>query len=177
MTKRKDHLSDGLLCLDKLLSQINRNKCSPDIHMVERRRIELLTPCVQSRCSPSWANTPHKLNNQNWWAWMDSNQRPHPYQGCALTTWATGPFSWLLENNNRLSRWGQIQNQKFLDSQIKPQIFNQADKEVMEWLFGFSIMNPRIQKCLGITKVKLFLLCYAGLNGSNRMKKQESLYE
>ena len=27
--------------------------------MVERRRIELLTPCVQSRCSPSWANTPH----------------------------------------------------------------------------------------------------------------------
>ena len=26
--------------------------------MVERRRIELLTPCVQSRCSPSWANTP-----------------------------------------------------------------------------------------------------------------------
>ena len=22
---------------------------------------------------------------------MDLNQRPHPYQGCALTTWATGP--------------------------------------------------------------------------------------
>ena len=27
-----------------------------------------------------------------WWAWMDLNQRPHPYQGCALTTWATGPI-------------------------------------------------------------------------------------
>src|ERR1043166_3242562 len=21
-----------------------------------------------------------------WWAWIDSNDRPHPYQGCALTT-------------------------------------------------------------------------------------------
>ena len=21
-----------------------------------------------------------------WWAWVDSNYRPHPYQGCALTT-------------------------------------------------------------------------------------------
>jgi hypothetical protein len=22
---------------------------------------------------------------QRWWAWVDSNYRPHPYQGCALT--------------------------------------------------------------------------------------------
>ena len=22
---------------------------------------------------------------QNWWVWEDSNFRPHPYQGCALT--------------------------------------------------------------------------------------------
>ena len=21
----------------------------------------------------------------DWWAYLDSNQRPHPYQGCALT--------------------------------------------------------------------------------------------
>jgi hypothetical protein len=21
----------------------------------------------------------------NWWAWVESNYRPHPYQGCALT--------------------------------------------------------------------------------------------
>ena len=27
--------------------------------LVEMRRIELLTPCVQGRCSPSWANTPY----------------------------------------------------------------------------------------------------------------------
>ena len=26
--------------------------------MVENKRIELLTPCVQGRCSPSWANSP-----------------------------------------------------------------------------------------------------------------------
>jgi len=23
---------------------------------------------------------------KDWWAWVDSNHRPHPYQGCALTT-------------------------------------------------------------------------------------------
>ena len=22
---------------------------------------------------------------KNWWVWVDSNHRPHPYQGCALT--------------------------------------------------------------------------------------------
>ena len=25
------------------------------------------------------------------WAAVDSNHRPHPYQGCALTTWASSP--------------------------------------------------------------------------------------
>ena len=30
---------------------------------------------------------------QNWWVWADSNCRPHPYQGCALTNWATDPIS------------------------------------------------------------------------------------
>ena len=23
--------------------------------------------------------------NDEWWVWVDSNHRPHPYQGCALT--------------------------------------------------------------------------------------------
>ena len=27
-----------------------------------------------------------------WSAWMDSNHRPHAYQACALTTWATGRY-------------------------------------------------------------------------------------
>ena len=26
------------------------------------------------------------LNSTLWWAQLESNQRPHPYQGCALTT-------------------------------------------------------------------------------------------
>ena len=29
--------------------------------MVETRRIELLTPCLQGRCSPSWATPPYRL--------------------------------------------------------------------------------------------------------------------
>jgi hypothetical protein len=27
-----------------------------------------------------------------WWARQDLNLRPHAYQACALTNWATGPF-------------------------------------------------------------------------------------
>ena len=29
-----------------------------------------------------------------WSVWMDSNHRPHAYQACALTTWATDRFFW-----------------------------------------------------------------------------------
>ena len=28
----------------------------------------------------------------SWWTWVDSNHRPHAYQACALTTWATSPY-------------------------------------------------------------------------------------
>jgi hypothetical protein len=24
--------------------------------------------------------------DEGWWAWVDLNNRPHPYQGCALAT-------------------------------------------------------------------------------------------
>ena len=70
--------------------------------MVEVRRIELLTPCLQSRCSPSWAIPPTVITrpfvlllsfvyHSSWWVWEDLNFRPHAYQACALTTWATNP--------------------------------------------------------------------------------------
>ena len=40
---------------------------------------------------------PAELRPQNtliiWWAWVDLNHRPHAYQACALTTWATGPYN------------------------------------------------------------------------------------
>ena len=38
-----------------------------------------------------WANS-RKFTFLEWWAWVDSNHRPHPYQRCALTAWATRPF-------------------------------------------------------------------------------------
>ena len=52
------------------LSGVRSNHLSyaPNTFLVEMRRIELLTPCLQSRCSPSWATpptsaVPSKLNN------------------------------------------------------------------------------------------------------------------
>ena len=35
-----------------------------------------------------------------WWAWEDSNLRPHAYQACALTTWATSPCFWFTLANH-----------------------------------------------------------------------------
>ena len=33
------------------------------------------------------------LGTAEWSVWMDSNHRPHAYQACALTTWATNRYS------------------------------------------------------------------------------------
>ena len=40
------------------LSGVRSNHLSYAPSLVEMRRIELLTPCLQSRCSPSWATPP-----------------------------------------------------------------------------------------------------------------------
>ncbi len=38
-----------------------------------------------------WPRLHSAHNPSNWWVWADLNGRPHPYQGCALTSWATDP--------------------------------------------------------------------------------------
>ena len=44
----------------------------------------------------------HPLNKKTainvpfWWARVDLNYRPHAYQACALTAWATGPLGLLI---------------------------------------------------------------------------------
>ena len=46
------------------LSGVRSNQLSyRPIYVVEVRRFELLTPCVQGRCSPSWAIPPHNLRD------------------------------------------------------------------------------------------------------------------
>ena len=70
--------------IDKIIYDLKMLKVSI---LVEDSGIEPLTSWMQIRRSPSWANPP-----KQWWAEDDSNVRPHPYQGCALTTWATGPY-------------------------------------------------------------------------------------
>lgn len=38
---------------------------------------------------------PTELCPRSWWVWEDLNLRPHAYQACALTSWATNPDSLL----------------------------------------------------------------------------------
>ena len=42
-------------------SQLFRFHLIPTV--VEMRRIELLTPCLQGRCSPSWATPPYEIDS------------------------------------------------------------------------------------------------------------------
>jgi hypothetical protein len=51
-------------------------------YLVEARRLELLTSGLQSPRSAKLSYAPTKFC---WWAWVDSNYRPHAYQACALT--------------------------------------------------------------------------------------------
>ena len=78
---------DSHLWID-INSQFSKNKK----FNVELTGIEPATSWMQIRRSPNWAKAP-KTRSWLWikWAWVDSNHGPHPYQGCALTTWATSP--------------------------------------------------------------------------------------
>ena len=46
--------------------------------------------CMRER-HVCWTTSP--TGQRKWWAWMDLNHRPHAYQACALTSWATGPLN------------------------------------------------------------------------------------
>ena len=50
--------TNGLEPSTSRLSGVRSNHLSYAPGLVEMRRIELLTPCLQSRCSPSWATPP-----------------------------------------------------------------------------------------------------------------------
>ena len=73
---------------------------------METTGLEPATSGLQSRRSPSWATSPgtrwsgnlkSQISNLKFqiykWAREDSNFRPHAYQACALTNWATSPKS------------------------------------------------------------------------------------
>jgi hypothetical protein len=42
--------------------------------------------CNPAGSTESFHSTLRNLRIDKWWAWIDSNYRPHPYQGCALAT-------------------------------------------------------------------------------------------
>ena len=42
------------------------------------------SPTLPPERADSLFGDPGRLR-QRWWAWVESNYRPHPYQGCALT--------------------------------------------------------------------------------------------
>ena len=56
--------SSGLEPPTSRLSGARSNHLSYEPIMVEIKRLELLTPCLQSRCSPSWATPPYSIEHR-----------------------------------------------------------------------------------------------------------------
>ena len=47
---------------------------------------QVLSQLSYSPLKTTMNSLPHlRKQIKRWWAWVDSNYRPHPYQGCALT--------------------------------------------------------------------------------------------
>ncbi len=72
----RDRTAD-LLDANQALSQLSY---SPFL-LTNSKASQLLEPRMES------TKYQHNLilTRLNWWVWVDSNHRPHPYQGCALT--------------------------------------------------------------------------------------------
>ena len=61
-----------------------------------------------------------------WWAWEDSNLRPHAYQACALTTWATSPFGFGVGRRFRLpTPFGGDEENRTPDPLLARQVLSQ----------------------------------------------------
>ena len=48
-------------------------------------------PECKSGALPAELRPHFSFDKKWWWAWQDLNLRPHAYQACALTNWATSP--------------------------------------------------------------------------------------
>ena len=120
---------------------------------MEDSGIEPLTSWMQIRRSPSWANPPYYI----WWAEKDSNFRPHPYQGCALTNWATGPYA---------EEWNTNFKKRNEDGQHYPVIFFRLKKILI--ILRKEVIQPQVPLRLpcydftpvaDYTVVKVYKLC------------------
>ena len=76
-TSEKSFLDELFFLSFLLLYSFQRTGHLTFVRLVEMRRIELLTPCLQGRCSPSWATPPWCLLlflflpsfcSKKWWA-------------------------------------------------------------------------------------------------------------
>ena len=68
-----------------------------------------------------------KINLSIWWDWLDSNQRPRPYQGRTLTSWATVPKIQTEKYNYQEEREGKnilidLEQLSSLKEVIQPQV-------------------------------------------------------
>jgi hypothetical protein len=68
------------------IEQVSLNVTLREFGGADRDRTDdiLLAKQALSQLSYSPNMVQFYMNRRKWWAWIDSNYRPHPYQGCAL---------------------------------------------------------------------------------------------
>ena len=73
-------------------------------NMAPQLGLEPRTPWLTVKCSNQLSYWGTNNKNYKWWARMDLNHRPLPYQSSALTNWATSPsittkqYQWYYKN-------------------------------------------------------------------------------
>ena len=97
----------------------------------------------------------------NIWAAVDSNHRPHPYQGCALTTWASSPQTYMLFSKSRTFDFYQTSWKTILNRSQWQNIFLscltarkigwrvQLNERRLVFIFQAKTLNLHFGKCSG----------------------------
>ena len=95
-----DHITPsrlGPICRTRMVTTYHFNKAASlqlalaSRHVMDIRLKTLATSRLSKNTRPASAPGAFQIFVcayviQSWWVWEDSNHRPHPYQGCALTT-------------------------------------------------------------------------------------------
>ena len=91
-TMVSEQASGSIEPMQTFISLLGYDVCSTEGAFFQKRRNggaerdRTADPLLAKQVLSQLSYSPIKVSRKRWWAWIDSNYRPHPYQGCALAT-------------------------------------------------------------------------------------------
>ena len=112
-----------------------------------QKRLLLFSPSGFEASTLRWTPPSLALGTAEWSVWMDSNHRPHAYQACALTTWATNRYSHSFGIGSDIIGDDGVLNQNLHSVQIRKTLF---------CFHGFSLPCFSIFKTQGVPHLRFW---------------------